>query len=183
MFFKVLHASLSEYIDHIQSHYALKCYDDNELYDWADFTPLFGDISDKGYQIQETKPTQFYDWHDDAMIHWNENKERSLTFIWYLNDIYDGGCTEFFNGFSVPPRAGRMIIFPSTWTYMHRGARLLGANNKYICTGWVCRYFADNPLPPKEPLEPETIEDTEDLDSLLEFEPAELTLDESILPT
>tara|TARA_B100000902_G_scaffold146274_1_gene143425 strand:- start:1433 stop:2203 length:771 start_codon:yes stop_codon:yes gene_type:complete len=183
MFFKALHAGLSEYLDHIQSHYALKCYEDNEMYDWADFTPLFGDISDKGYQIQETKPTQFYDWHDDMMVHWNENKERTLTFIWYLNDIYDGGCTEFMNGFSVPPRAGRMVIFPSTWTYMHRGARLLGKDNKYICTGWVCRYTQDNPLPPEEPLEPETIEDTEDLDSLLEFEPAELTLDESILPT
>jgi hypothetical protein len=153
------------------------------MYDWADFTPLLGDISDKGYQIQETRPSQFYDWHDDMMVHWNESKERTLTFIWYLNDIYDGGCTEFMNGFSVPPRAGRMVIFPSTWTYMHRGARLLGKNNKYICTGWVCRYYADNPLPPEDTLQPEIIEETDEIDGLLEFEPAELTLDESILPT
>jgi len=183
-FYQSLSNALSTYIDHLHSHYALKCYDDNEMFDWADFTPLHGDVTDKGYQLQETRPSQFYDWHDDMMVHWDSGQERTLTFIWYLNDIFEGGCTEFMNGFAVPPRAGRMVIFPSSWTYMHRGARLLGKDNKYICTGWVCRHTADNrSMPPEESLEPETIEDTEDIDSLLDFEPAELTLDESILPT
>ena len=186
VFFQSLHAGLTEYLNHVHSHYQLKCYDDNEMYDWGDFTPLHGDISDKGYQLQETRPTQFYDWHDDAMVHWDEGKSRTLTFIWYLNDIFEGGCTEFMNGFSVPPRAGRMVIFPATWTYMHRGARLLGRVNKYISTGWVCTKVGDSPEPQpplEERIEPEIIEDTEEIEGLLDFEPAEITLDESILPT
>tara|TARA_B100001250_G_C19792104_1_gene787007 strand:+ start:69 stop:833 length:765 start_codon:yes stop_codon:yes gene_type:complete len=179
-FYNSLTRALPEYLRHIHSHYQLPCYDDNDMYDWAEFSPLFGnDVWDKGYQVQKTKPTDFYDWHDDMMVHWEEQSERTITFLWYLNDIHEGGCTEFMNGFKVPPRAGRLLLFPSTWTYMHRGGRLLGRTDKYICTGWVCR----SPVSPQQPdLEPETLEEAEDIEgSLLDFEPPEITLDETIL--
>lgn len=93
---------------------------------------------DAGYQIQETLPGGFYTWHHDFVgghedSNWNP---RYFTFIWYLNDIHEDGYTEFIDGTKIQPETGKMIIFPSTWTYTHRGYPPK-SEIKYICTGWI----------------------------------------------
>lgn len=94
------------------------------------------DYTDSGYQIQETIPGGFYSWHHDYFV---ENElSRILTYIWYLNDIDEGGHTEFIDGFKVQPKTGTLLLFPSTWTYYHQGTPPV-KNTKYICTGWI--YF------------------------------------------
>jgi hypothetical protein len=60
---------------------------------------------------------------------------RLLTFIWYLNDVTDGGETEFING-KIKPKTGKLLIFPSSWNYYHKGNMPL-SNDKYIITGWI----------------------------------------------
>ncbi len=94
------------------------------------FSPLSIPTEDKGYQIQRTKPKEFYTWHHDAWSH------RVLTFIWYLNDIYEQGYTEFNTGYKVQPRVGTMIMFPASWPWVHRGVSP-ESETKYICTGWL----------------------------------------------
>ena len=89
---------------------------------------LTGD--DTGYQIQKTQPGDFYDWHHDYM------DNRLLTFIWYLNDINNAGYTEFLDGTKIQPEAGKLVIFPATWMYVHRGVSPKN-ETKYICTGWI----------------------------------------------
>lgn len=69
--------------------------------------------------------------HEDS--NWNP---RYFTFIWYLNDIHEDGYTEFIDGTKIQPETGKMIIFPSTWTYTHRGYPPK-SEVKYICTGWI----------------------------------------------
>lgn len=91
-------------------------------------------ISDSGYQIQRTLPGDFYDWHSDICI--ENSKIRQLTYIWYLNDINDDGYTEFINGTRIQPKTGKIIIFPATWTYLHRGYPPK-SETKYITTGWI----------------------------------------------
>ena len=59
-----------------------------------------------------------------------------LTFIWYLNDITEGGYTEFNTGFKVQPQAGKLVIFPGLWPWVHRGVAPK-SEVKYLCTGWV----------------------------------------------
>ena len=71
--------------------------------------------NDTGYQIQRTQPGDYYIWHHD------QSATRMVTFIWYLNDIKDGGYTEFIDGTRIQPEAGKLIIFPSTWDFLHRG--------------------------------------------------------------
>ena len=93
---------------------------------------------DAGYQIQETKPGEFYTWHDDFIpgnldSGWSP---RYFTVIWYLNDVYEDGYTEFIDGTKIQPETGKMIIFPATWTYNHRGYPHK-SETKYICTTWV----------------------------------------------
>ena len=92
-------------------------------------------ITDFGYQIQKyDKNTGFYIWHND-FVHDNSGRMRYFTFIWYLNDVHVGGQTEFLQG-KIKPEAGKLVLFPATWTYVHRGIMPI-SENKYILTGWV----------------------------------------------
>jgi hypothetical protein len=92
-------------------------------------------ITDFGYQIQKyDKNTGFYVWHNDFVVD-DTGRMRYFTFIWYLNDVDVGGQTEFLYG-KIKPEAGKLLLFPATWTYVHRGIMPV-SNNKYILTGWV----------------------------------------------
>ena len=86
--------------------------------------------NDTGYQIQKTQPGDYYIWHHD------QTKTRLVTFIWYLNDVKDGGYTEFIDGTRIQPETGKLIIFPATWDFLHRGVSPK-TETKYLCTGWV----------------------------------------------
>lgn len=67
--------------------------------------------------------------HFDAL---GEVCNRYLVFLWYLNDVAEGGETEFPDlAVSVAPKAGRMLIFPPYWMYQH-AARPPRSNDKYI---------------------------------------------------
>ena len=60
----------------------------------------------------------------------------------YLNDITveNGGATDFLHqNCSFQPTTGTMVMWPATYTHMHRGAFLTGDIPKYIATGWVLR--------------------------------------------
>lgn len=99
--------------------------------------PLFSskNINDRGYQVQKyIKNTGFYNWHNDYSYD-NILGPRIFTFIWYLNDVYEGGETFFLQG-KIKPKKGKFVIFPSTWTYLHKGNVPI-SNDKYIITGWI----------------------------------------------
>ena len=63
-------------------------------------------------------------------------KYRLINFIWYLNDVEEGGETEFFGNYRIKPTQGKIVFFPSEWFYPHQGKTPL-SNNKYILTGWL----------------------------------------------
>jgi len=92
---------------------------------------------DRGYQIQRTDPNGFFSWHSDFYTE-KEAGTRLLTFIWYLNTLQpeQEGCTEFIDGTVIKPEAGKLLIFPATWTNIHRGC-VLKSGQKYIVTGWL----------------------------------------------
>jgi hypothetical protein len=55
-------------------------------------------VSDTGYQIQKYfKNDGFYIWHQDFCIN-SIKSSRILTFLFYLNDVEEGGETFFYNG-------------------------------------------------------------------------------------
>ncbi len=96
-----------------------------------------GEVIDSGYQIQRTEPNEFYTWHTDYAIKSQSDSftVRFLTYIWYLNDIKNDGYTEFIDGTRVQPEQGKLLLFPATWEYVHRGVAPI-SETKYICTGW-----------------------------------------------
>ena len=88
-------------------------------------------------QIQKYQKLQGrYIYHNDFLYNLAEKKYRVITFLWYLNTIEDGGETEFWNTHKIKPEAGKLLLFPATWTYPHRG-KIPISDNKYIITGWV----------------------------------------------
>ena len=95
-------------------------------------------LVDSGYQLQKTYPGDGYIWHNDFGNGGMglDYGVRILTYIWYLNDVEVDGYTEFMDGTKVQPKAGRILIFPCTWEYMHRGFPPK-SEDKYICTGWL----------------------------------------------
>lgn len=87
-------------------------------------------------KIQRTEKEQGYHvWHSDAES--RAMAQRLLVFIMYLNDVKEGGETEFlYLSKRIKPKMGRILIFPATYTHTHRGNPPI-SNTKYIFTGWV----------------------------------------------
>lgn len=104
--------------------------------DKYDAFKTFENIEDTGYQIQKYIAKEgFYSYHHDSLG--DKYKHRILTFLFYLNDVEEGGETEFFYGKKkVIPKAGKLLLFPSLWTFPHCGKMPI-SNDKYIITGWL----------------------------------------------
>lgn len=72
--------------------------------------------------------------HFDSL---GEVASRYLVFLWYLNDVEQGGETEFCDlGVSVQARAGRLLVFPPYWMYQHAGLPPL-SGDKYILSTYL----------------------------------------------
>lgn len=62
---------------------------------------------------------------------------RVLTFMYYLNDVEEGGETEiYYYKRKLKPRKGQLVIKPAGFTHTHRGNTPL-SNDKYILTSWI----------------------------------------------
>lgn len=67
----------------------------------------------------------------------NEASGRYLVFLWYLNDVAEGGETEFCDlGIRIAPSTGRLLMFPPYWMYQHAGRPPL-SGDKYILSTYL----------------------------------------------
>jgi len=67
--------------------------------------------------------------HFDSL---GEVSNRYLVFLWYLNDVAEGGETAFVDlDLEVKPKTGRLLMFPPYWMFQHTG-RAPVSNDKYI---------------------------------------------------
>ena len=85
--------------------------------------------------VQRSLPKQGYHvWHseDNSVM----ATRRVLVNMMYLNDVDEGGETEFlYQSMRVQPKKGRVVIWPSGFTHTHRGNPPL-TGEKYIATAW-----------------------------------------------
>ena len=85
-----------------------------------------------------------FDPHVDVLNH--ETSRRFLAFFIYMNDVEEGGETEFVNlykpgtyvPFKVEAKRGRLLMFPPLWPWYHAGRKPI-SNNKYIIHSY-CHY-------------------------------------------
>tara|TARA_R110002020_G_scaffold211854_2_gene418096 strand:- start:1389 stop:1979 length:591 start_codon:yes stop_codon:yes gene_type:complete len=88
-------------------------------------------------KIQKTLPKEGYHvWHIEYGKGF-ENEPRAFVYTIYLNDVEEGGETEFLH-FSkrIKPKKGRIVIWPASFPYVHRGNPPL-SGEKYILTSWM----------------------------------------------
>jgi uncharacterized protein YjlB len=66
-----------------------------------------------------------------------ETLHRVLLFQFYLNDVEQGGETEFlYQDRKVAARQGRLVIAPAGFTHTHKG-NVATSEDKYIATSWI----------------------------------------------
>jgi hypothetical protein len=91
---------------------------------------------DDWIRLQKTKVSQGYHiWHSDGGA--KKPSDRVLAIILYLNNVKEGGETEFlYQKIRIKPKQGTLIIFPTSFQYIHRGNPPL-SGDKYILTSWL----------------------------------------------
>jgi len=90
----------------------------------------------QGFKYQQTKIHEgFHPWHCENLAPSLTN--RTLVYTLYLNDVEEGGETEFlYQSLRIKPKKGLLCIFPASFTHLHRGNPPY-SNTKHILTGWV----------------------------------------------
>lgn len=84
--------------------------------------------------LQKTEPTNGYHLFHAENVNWNLNN-RTMAWMVYLNDVEEGGETEFlYQKRKVKPKKGTILIWPGGYTHLHRGNPPM--SDKYIATGW-----------------------------------------------
>ena len=94
----------------------------------------------EGFNIQKYEPQEgFLKYHTERSG--LKTSLRHLVFMTYLNDIDDGGQTEFYyQKLNVKPEKGLTLIWSADWTFTHKGIAS-PTQTKYITTGWFSYIF------------------------------------------
>ena len=119
--------TILKYLDFLRS--ALASY--QETYTAFSFTVGFAEP----WNIQHYEPGEgFFNWHCERGMH--QTFQRALAFMTYLNDVDDGGETEWlYQERKLEPKKGLTAIWPTDFTHTHRGV-VSPTQQKTIATGW-----------------------------------------------
>jgi len=106
-----------------------------EKYENTYFTLKEDKLYSRFVRIQKTLPGEGYHvWHSETS---STSFYRACVWTMYLNDVEEGGETEFlFQHKRVNAKQGRLVIWPATYTHVHRGNPPM-KGIKYIATGWI----------------------------------------------
>ena len=102
--------------------------------------PMLNEVSrftlNTDVKVQATQPGEgYHEWHceQDGL----SRSERLLLCMIYLNDVEEGGETEWLNQhLRIRPKCGRLVICPAFWTHFHRGNPPINGV-KYMINGWM----------------------------------------------
>jgi hypothetical protein len=105
-----------------------------EMYKYADNPHDSWGITEN-FNIQKYLPNQgYYAYHTERSG--LKNSLRHLTFMTFLNDVENGGETEwYYQKLKIKPETGLTLIWGTDWTFTHRGIPSK-TEKKYIVTGW-----------------------------------------------
>lgn len=97
--------------------------------------------SKQDYKVYETKIQKtkigggYHVWHFESSA--PSVCRRILVYCLYLNDVEEGGETEFlYYPKRIKAKKGTLVIFPGGFTHTHRGNPPI-SNEKYLLNGWV----------------------------------------------
>lgn len=115
---------ISKVIEHKKKYYEFvdsRCFPDKNNFEQFRIKKYYNDGND------------LFDTHVDVQDY--SSARRFLSFLFYLNDVDEGGET-IFEGITIKPKAGSMIVFPPLWLFPHRGNPPV-SNTKYILSTYL----------------------------------------------
>ena len=119
-----------------------KCYIDYQN-QWPFLKKTIPNLNIGGFNIQRYLPGDHY-----SVVHTERtdisNLHRVFAWMTYLNDVEDGGTTNFTHyNISIKPEVGKTLIWPAEWTHAH-SAGIINTGTKYIITGWMHFPYNEN---------------------------------------
>lgn len=115
---------------------------------FLDYVREYGNLSQSplistDIKVQKTLPSGGYHvWHCENNNY--QMAQRSLVWAIYLNDVEEGGETEYlYQSTRIKPKRGSVVIWPAHFTHVHRGNPPL-SGHKYIATGWYINAVVAN---------------------------------------
>ena len=141
---KVFSNVYDKYLEHLENTF--KDYNKDEEYN---MNPYIREIRsykqftiEGGLVVHEIKKGKSYKWHHDQEF---SGPQKFIQIIVYLNTLGEGGggCTEFLGGMKVKPEIGKVVAYPKTWPFIHKGCKVLSETPKYICTGSIQVIFKE----------------------------------------
>ena len=107
----------------------------NEYYKFIDKRVFPEAHAFEQFRIKKYDPNgkDMFDTHVDVQDH--ASARRFLSFMWYLNDVPEGGNTVF-NDLTIKPERGKLVVFPPLWLFPHRGEPVLECP-KYILSTYL----------------------------------------------
>jgi len=104
---------------------------------YADANPSIGSIARLGchsFRLRKYPSSGGFDWHIDCYD--AKVATRVISCVWYLNDVFQGGQTEFlYQGASIGCRVGTVLMFPASFEYVHRSSPC--TTPKYVAVGFL----------------------------------------------
>jgi hypothetical protein len=97
-------------------------------------------------QVDDLQNNMTMQYHTDFVVSQREmpGDKFHTTMTFYINDDYDGGDLEFYidnNIINHKPKAGDLVVFPSTDPYYH-GVKKIANGNKYFVRNFVMTNYA-----------------------------------------
>ena len=112
-----------------------KCFVDYQ-HQWLFMKSIINDVDIGSFNVQKySKSGHFSKVHSERTnLH---NSDRLFAWMTYLNDVEDGGKTNFEHyNIKIKPKIGNTLIWPAEWTHAHSG-EIVNNGEKYIITGWM----------------------------------------------
>ena len=127
---------LTEEVNQVHNHLIQKTFEyRNKYYEFVDKRVFPEQHAFEQYRIKRYTPNEneAFDTHVDVIDY--ETSRRFLSFFWYLNDVEIGGETQF-KDLIIKPKKGKLVVFPPTWMFPHKGLDPI-SNQKYIISTYL----------------------------------------------
>jgi len=105
----------------------------------ADFpleTPYFPEIALEEFRVKRYTGETGQQFADHVDVGSLSSAKRYLSFLFYLNDDFEGGETIFYPDTKITPTKGSVVVFPPMWMYPHAGLPVK-TGTKYIMSSYL----------------------------------------------
>ena len=126
-----IHIHAQEYFNFVNYHFKY-LFPDDIVYARTVFPQYYG-IERFRIKRYNVGVNEAFNTHVDSMN--LRSCARFISFLWYLNDVEEGGQT-LFHGKEVKPKKGRLVIFPPLWLFPHMGTEPI-SNTKYVMSSYL----------------------------------------------